>query len=90
MTPKVRQQFKAKAHNLRPIVFIGNKGLTETVNAEIDRALYDHELIKIRIGGEDREERRAVFDEIAEIHHAQPIQLVGGIATFYRKSDKHG
>lgn len=87
LTPKIRQQFKAKAHGLRPIVSIGNKGLTETVHIEIDRALTDHELIKIRIQAE-RDARRVIFDEVCEIHHCEPVQLIGGIGTIYRKSDK--
>lgn len=87
-TPAVRQQFKAKAHKLKPIVSIGNKGLTKTVNEEIDRALYDHELIKIRIM-HGRDERKALFEEICQIHQAEPIQLLGSIATLYRKSDKN-
>lgn len=88
LTPKIRQQFKAKAHKLKPIVSIGNKGLTEAVHQEIDRALYDHELIKVRINYE-RDERRAILEEICNVHHAESVQLVGGIATIYRESDKN-
>ena len=88
LTPKIRQQYKALAHKLRPVVMIGNKGLTETIHQEIDRALFDHELIKIRIQMADRHERRAAFSQICEQHCAQPVQLIGNIGTLYRKSDK--
>ena len=88
LTPKIRQLYKGKAHGLKPVVMIGNKGLTETVNKEIDRALYDHELIKIRIQVADRDERQAMFDEICQLHQAEPVQLIGGIGTLYRVSDK--
>lgn len=89
LNTKIQQQYRARAHKLKPIVMIGGKGLTETVNQEIDRALFDHELIKIRISVADREERKKLFEEICEIHHAFAIQMIGGIATLYRKSDKN-
>ncbi len=88
MPAKQRQQLKAKAHALKPIVFIGNQGLTENVKIEIDRGLEDHELIKIRIQAEDRETRRALFQEVCEGLQAYPIQLVGGIGVIYRVSNK--
>ena len=88
LNTKIKQQYRARAHKLKPIVIIGGKGLTETVNQEIDRALFDHELIKIRIQAADREERRKIFSDICENHGAFAIQLIGNIGTLYRKSDK--
>jgi RNA-binding protein len=85
---KDKQQLKAKAHKLKPIVIVGNNGLTETVNMEIDRALTDHELIKMRINAEDRVVRRALFHEISQLHGAALIQQVGKIGVLFRKSDK--
>jgi len=86
LAPKVRQQLKGKAHKLKPIVFIGINGLTENVNQEVDRALTDHELVKIRIQHADREERRALFAQICEAHHAESVQFIGNIGTLYRKN----
>jgi RNA-binding protein len=88
MTPKQRQQLKGKAHSLRPIVFIGNNGLTDNVIMEIDRGLEDHELIKIRIQESDRNARKELFQKICEALFAYPIQLVGGIGVIYRVSKK--
>lgn len=85
---KVKQQLKAQAHKLKPVVIVGNNGLTETVNMEIDRALTDHELIKMRINTEDRELRRELFAEIAQIHGADIVQQVGKIGVLFRFSDK--
>lgn len=87
LTSKTRQQLKAKAHQLKPVVMIGNQGLTEAVHKEIARGLHDHELIKIRIGGENRDERRACYEEICEHHAAEPVQLIGAIAVIYKKAD---
>jgi len=86
MTPKVRQQLKAQAHRLNPTVMIGNQGLTDAVKKEIDRALNDHELIKIKIAGQDRELRQQLVAEIVSAAQAELIQLIGHICVVYRKN----
>lgn len=68
LTPKQRQQLKAKAHALKPVIILGGKGLTEALHKEIDRALYDHELIKISLHVDDREARAVLINEICQIH----------------------
>lgn len=88
LTSKQRQQLKAHAHRLRPIVYIGHNGLTEAVNKEIDRALNDHELIKLRIQHEDREIRRELFNEISRIHHAELVQVIGNIGVLFRENEE--
>lgn len=88
LTTKIRQQLKARAHKLKPIVSIGNNGYTDNVKKEIERGLHDHELIKIRIQGIDREARSVLFTEICESVAAEPIQLIGGVATIYRKNEE--
>lgn len=88
MTTKQRQQLKGKAHSLKPIVFIGNNGLTDNVKMEIDRGLEDHELIKIRIQESDRVVRKKLFQEICDTVLAYPIQLVGAVGVIYRVSKK--
>ena len=62
-TTKQKQQLKAQAHKLKPIVTLGMNGLTDTVKDEINRALDDHELIKVRINA-DRSERKELYAEI--------------------------
>ena len=86
LATKQKQQLKAKAHALKPIVFIGNNGLSDNVKTEIELALTDHELIKIRIQTNDREIKRELFAEICLFHHAEPIQLIGSMGTIYRKN----
>ncbi len=85
LAPKHKQELKGKAHKLKPVVLIGNNGLTASVNAEIDRALNDHELIKIRIQSEDREERRELFDQLCAANQAELVQVIGAIGVIYRK-----
>jgi RNA-binding protein len=88
LTPKQKQLLKAKAHRLKPVVSLGNNGLTENVVKEIDRALTDHELIKIRIHSEDREERRSLFDQVVETCKAELVQVIGSIGVFYRPNQE--
>lgn len=83
---KFKQQLKARAHVLKPIVSIGNKGLTEAVHKEIDAALAFHELMKIKIHLKERELRRQVLDEICQTQQAEAIQLIGNIGIIYRKN----
>jgi RNA-binding protein len=85
LTTKIRQEYKAKAHKLKPVVLIGNKGLSDSVKKEINSALEIHELIKVRIQSNDREERQRIFTEICEDAEAERIQLIGSIGIIFRK-----
>jgi RNA-binding protein len=84
LNTKERQHLKARAHKLKPVVMIGNNGLTEAVHKEIDLALNHHELIKIRIQTEDRELRQQLFETIRDTAKAELVQKIGGIGVFYR------
>lgn len=84
LNPKTKQHLKAKAHSLKPVILIGNKGLTDAVKNEINIALNVHELIKIKIPVLDRDERRAIFDEICSSCQAEPVQMIGNIGIVYR------
>jgi RNA-binding protein len=75
-----------KAHSLRPTVIIGGKGLTENVHNEIEAALLAHELVKIRVNAETREDRKAMIDDIISQHESALVQQIGHILVIYRKS----
>ena len=79
-----KKNLRAQAHHLKPIVIVADKGLSETVVAEIERALNDHELIKIKLRG-DRDMRKAWAQSIAGQCQAEFIQSIGQVACFYRK-----
>lgn len=87
LSPKTKKVLKGKAHVLKPIVSIGNKGLTEAVIKEIDVALNDHELIKIRLHSEDREMRRQFLAQICEATTAELVQVIGKLGVIYRKNE---
>ena len=86
LNSKQRQALKAKAHQLNPVILIGNKGLTPAVLKEMDGALNAHELIKVRIASNDREARQAMLAEMGESLSADLVQAIGNIGVFYRKS----
>lgn len=79
-----KKRFRQIGHQLNPVVMLGGQGLTEGVMAEIERALEDHELIKVRIGGEDREARRAVIDAITGQTRSEAVQIIGKLVLLYR------
>ena len=85
LSPAERQKLKGKAHKLDPIVIVGGDGLSLAVIAEIDRSLKSHELIKVRVNA-DRDERRAILDEICAKTGAQPVQHIGKILVLFREN----
>jgi RNA-binding protein len=80
-----KQMLKAKAHHLNPVVIIGTKGLTAAVIEETNIALEAHELIKVKINAVDKAEKLTIATSLSAALHANFIQLIGSIATFYRK-----
>jgi len=88
LTPEQRKFLKAQGHTLKPVVMIGNAGLTGAVVQEANRALKAHELIKVRVLGDDRETREAWFTELCEALEAAPVQLIGKLLLLYRPADK--
>jgi RNA-binding protein len=84
LTPKQRQALKGRAHALPATVLLGNQGLTAAVVKEIDRALAAHELIKVRVPGDERETRDAIYREVAERLNAARVQSIGKLLVFYR------
>ena len=79
-----KKNLRGQAHHLKPLVTVADKGLSETVVAEIERALNDHELIKIKLRGE-RDVRKAWAQSIAAQCQAELVQSIGQVACFYRK-----
>jgi RNA-binding protein len=80
------KQLRAIGHKLRPVVTIAGKGLTENVVAEIDRALKDHEFIKIKLAVGGRDERLAVSEALCQRTGAEVVQSVGNIILVLRRS----
>jgi len=79
-----RREHRANAHHLDPVVMVGNDGLTPAVEKEIDLALKAHGLIKVRVFSDDREQRNAVFETLADKLGAAPIQHIGKLLVLWR------
>src|SRR5580765_692070 len=84
LTSAQRRAFRAKAHSFHPVVAIGQHGLTPAVLHEIDINLLAHELIKIRVFGDDRDEREALLLRICTELDAAPVQHLGKVLTLWR------
>ena len=84
LTPAERKVHKAAAHHLAPVVHIGAEGLTPAVTKEADAALKAHGLIKIRVFSDDREERGAMLQRLADELGAAPIQHIGKLLVLWR------
>ncbi len=84
---KQKQYLKGLAHDLEPVVRIGEKGLSASVIKEIEVNLTAHELIKIRVFGDDRELRNTMIEEICLKTAADLVQHIGKLLVLYRSSD---
>lgn len=83
-----KKYLRSLGHRLKPVVTVAGNGLTETVFAELDRALGDHELIKVKLAVGDREVKKATIDEICLESKAKLIQSIGHMILLFRKADK--
>ncbi|MFW5825112.1 MAG: ribosome assembly RNA-binding protein YhbY [Marinobacter sp.] len=81
-----RREYRAIAHNLKPIVIIGDKGLSGGLIQELDRALEDHELIKVKVASNDRDARAEVIGELCRQSGAELVQTIGKIAILLRRA----
>ena len=82
------RHLRSLAHNLKPVVLLGQHGLTEAVLTEIELALAHHELIKIRIPGMDRDDKRDTIEAICGQTGAELVQAIGHMAVLFRKRAK--
>ncbi|WIO73803.1 ribosome assembly RNA-binding protein YhbY [Porticoccaceae bacterium LTM1] len=83
-----KKQLRSIGHSLNPIVTVAGNGLTENVMTEIERALTDHELIKVKFMVPDRELKKQAVEEVCRLTKAELAQMIGHIALLYRKADK--
>jgi putative YhbY family RNA-binding protein len=80
-----RKALRSRAHRLHPVVAIGDNGLTDAALREIDTSLRSHELIKVRVAVEGRQEREACLARICEALNAAPVQHIGKILVIWRR-----
>jgi RNA-binding protein len=83
-----KKHLRRLGHNLKPVVIIASKGLARSVNAEINRALNDHELIKIKFSLGDRLIKKQLSEEICQSQNAELIQSIGNMLLIFRRTNK--
>lgn len=84
LSPTQRRDLRAKAHHLEPVVTVGHHGLTPAVLHEIDLALLAHDLVKVRVLGDDREARAAMLHAACAALDCAPVQHVGKVLVLWR------
>lgn len=88
LTQEQKKQYKSIGHHLKAVLIVADKGLTEGVLAELERALGDHELIKIKLNILERESRLEAVAELCKAGKADLVQVIGKMALIYRKNAK--
>ena len=84
LTNNQKKYLRSIAHDLKPFVMIGQHGLSESVIAEIDSTMLKHELIKIKLRVEDRDEKQKIIEKILAFSRAEIVQVIGGVLVIYR------
>jgi RNA-binding protein len=84
LSERQRRHLRGLAHPLEPVIRLGSAGLTDAVARETDRALTDHELIKVKAPGGDRDARDAVFAQLARRTGSSLVHRIGNVAVLYR------
>jgi RNA-binding protein len=87
LNSKQISHLRGLAHNLSPVVMIGNQGLTDNIIKEIEVSLNAHELIKIKVAGDDREARKTIYQSICETTNATAVHHIGKQLVIYRASE---
>ena len=83
-----KKQFRTIGHKLNPIVTIANNGLSDGVINELNRALDDHELIKVKLSFTDREDRKEAIEFLSKLPNVEIVQEIGKVALLYRPNKK--
>jgi RNA-binding protein len=86
LSEKQKKHLRRLAHPMNPIVMLGNAGLTDGVVNELERALTDHELVKVTARVGDRDERDAALASLAARTTSEIVQRIGNVGVFYRRS----
>lgn len=81
-----KKQYKSIGHHLKPVLIVADNGVTEGVAAELERALADHELIKVKVSILDREERLEMIASLCQAGRAELVQVIGKMALIYRRN----
>lgn len=88
LTATQKKHYRSIGHKLNPIVTVAGNGLSEGVQLEVDRALEDHELIKVKFSVGDREIKKQLIGQLCEQVQAELVQQIGNIALIFRAAEE--
>jgi RNA-binding protein len=86
LTQEQKKHYKSIGHHLKPVLIVADNGLTEGVLAELERALHDHELIKVQLRAGEREDRQALIAQLLQAGRCELVQSIGKVVVLYRKN----
>ena len=89
LTERQKKHLRGLAHPLKPVISLGDKGVTDAFLQELDATLEHHELIKVKVRAGHRDERNRIIAELAEQMSAVLISRIGNVATLYRGRRKN-
>ena len=81
-----KRYLRGFAHDLKPVILVGQKGITQALLAEFDGALDHHELVKVKLADDDRESRAASLEAIRAHTGAELVQTIGKVACLYKRN----
>lgn len=88
LSEKQKRHLRGLAHQRKPVVMIGDKGLTPAVVRETDLSLAHHELLKVRVNAGDRQQRQEMLQSLCEATGASLVQTIGHVAVLYRAAER--
>ncbi len=89
LTNNQKKYLRKLAHDLNPVVMIGQQGLSEAVLSELDSTMKKHELLKIKIRVDDRNKKKEMVDRIIKLSEALLVQIIGGVLVIYRPFEEN-
>ena len=89
LTNNQKKHLRSLAHDLRPILMVGQHGLSDAVLAELESTMTKHELLKIKVRPSDRVEKQEIVDKILSFSKAALVQVIGGVLVIYRPFDEN-
>jgi RNA-binding protein len=88
LTNNQKRYLRSLAHDLKPVVMVGQHGLSDAVLAELQSSMEIHELLKIKVRAENREEKQQIIDKIVASSEAAIVQVIGGVLVIYKPFDE--
>ena len=88
LTNNQKKFLRSMGHTLKPVVMVGQHGLTESVLTELQSTMSRHELLKIKIRSQDRDEKQQMIEQIIKFSQAHLVQVIGNVVVIYRPFDE--